>query len=119
MVLVDTSVWIDHLRNSNKELSALLLNGTIVMHEFILGELAIGNIKNRKEIIELLQNILYVPKVTIDEYLFFINKNRLFGKGIGFVDIHLLASAKLSGIPIWTLDKRLKEVASILGISYK
>ncbi|MCK5457703.1 MAG: PIN domain-containing protein [Melioribacteraceae bacterium] len=119
MVLVDTSVWIDHLRNSNKELGSLLLNGSVVMHEFILGELAIGNIKNRKEIIDLLQSISYVPKVTIDEYLFFINKNRLFGKGVGFVDINLLASAKLSGTPIWTLDKKLKEAALALSVAYK
>ncbi|VAX21424.1 PIN domain protein [hydrothermal vent metagenome] len=119
MVLVDTSVWIDHLRNNNKELSTLLLRGTVVMHEFVLGELASGNIKNRKEILELLQSILSIPKVTIEEYLFFVKEHRLFGKGIGFVDIHLLASAKLSGILLWTLDKKLREVASTLNLSYK
>ena len=96
MVLVDTSVWVDHFRNNNQNLSSLLLNGTVLMHEFILGELACGNIKNRNEIFTLLQNISTLPIVTIDEYLHFFNFNHLFGKGIGFVDIHLLASAKLS-----------------------
>lgn len=119
MVLIDTSVWIDHLRNNNSELSTLLLNGSVVMHEFILGELACGNIKNRKEIISLLQSIPTIPKITIDEYLFFINSKRLYGKGIGFVDIHLLASTKLSGFRIWTLDKKLKETAIRLKIDYK
>ncbi len=119
MVLVDTSVWVDHFRNNNQNLSSLLLNGTVLMHEFILGELACGNIKNRNELFTLLQNISTLPIVTIDEYLHFINSNHLFGKGIGFVDIHLLASAKLSDIPIWTFDKRLKEIAAILGVEYK
>ena len=119
MVLVDTSVWIDHFRNNNEELIRLLLNGTVVMQEFILGELACGNIKNRTEIISLLQSIPNVPKITIDEYLFFINAKRLYGKGLGFVDIHLLASVKLSDITIWTLDKKLEEAAIRLKIDYK
>lgn len=119
MVLVDTSVWIDHFRNNNQNLSSLLLKGSVSMHEFILGELACGNFKNRNEIFSLLNNISTLPIVTIDEYLYFLDSNHLFGKGIGFVDIHLLASAKLSNIPIWTFDKRLKEISAILGVDYK
>lgn len=118
MVLVDTSIWIDHLRNNNRTLSALLLNGSVLMHEFVLGELACGNIKNRKEILLLLQSIPQVPKITIEEYLTFTYSKQLFGKGLGFVDINLLASARLSDTKIWTLDKGLKEAATNQGINY-
>ena len=112
MILIDTSVWIDHFRNENKLLSSLLMQGAVVMHEFILGELAIGNFKNRKAILGLLDSIPKLSKLTHDEFLYFLEKNSFYGKGVGFIDIHLLGSTKLAGVKIWTLDKRLLELAN-------
>ena len=119
MVLVDTSVWINHLRNSDRHLEKLLLNGEVVCHPHIIGELACGNIKNRQEIISLLQALPQAPLVNFEEYLFFIEQNQLHEKGIGFVDIHLLASALLKQLPLWTADKRLKAASGALSIDYK
>jgi predicted nucleic acid-binding protein len=119
MVLVDTSVWVNHLRNSDKFLEKLLLNGDVVCHTHIIGELACGNIKNRKEIISLLQSLPMAVLIEFEEFLYFIEQNQLNGKGIGFVDIHLLASAQLSQIPLWTEDKRLMKVATELDLKYK
>lgn len=115
MVLVDTSIWINHLRNSDHHLEKLLFEGEVVCHPHIIGELACGNMKNRKEIISLLQSLPQTPLVEFEEFLFFIEQNQLHGKGIGFVDIHLLASAKLDQVSLWTADKRLKEVRVISG----
>ena len=119
MILVDSSVWIDHFRNENKLLSLQLLNGAVVMHEFILGELAIGNFKNHKTILSLLDSIPKLSKLTHDEFIFFLEKNSLQGKGVGFVEIHLLGSTKLAGIKIWTLDKRLLKLAANLNLNYE
>lgn len=119
MVIVDTSIWITHLRQGNRRLEELLLNAEVVCHQVIIGELACGNIKNRIEILSLLQSLPMIPAVEFDEFLFFINKNKLMGIGIGFVDIHLLASAKLSGTYLWTSDKKLKSAAISLNIAYK
>ena len=119
MILVDTSVWIDHLRKNDPHLQLLLLDGEVVCHPLVVGELVCGNLKNRKEIINLLQALPIVPQIEFEEYLYFVEEHKLFGKGIGYIDIHLLASAKLSQTKIWTLDKRLKSTAIELGISYK
>ena len=118
MVLVDTSVWVNHLRKGDIQLEELLLNGEVVCHPFVIGELACGNIKNRYEILTLLQSLPETPTIDLSEYLYFIEQNHLSGIGIGFVDVHLLASAKLSGIPLWTNDKRLKETAFKLKVFY-
>jgi len=118
MVLVDTSVWINHLRKGDIQFEELLLNGEVVCHPFVIGELACGNIKNRYEILTLLQSLPETPTIDLAEYLYFIEQNHLSGIGIGFVDVHLLASAKLSGIPLWTNDKRLKETALKLKVVY-
>lgn len=118
MVLVDTSVWVNHFRIGDIQLEELLLNGEIVCHPFVIGELACGNIKNRSEILPLLQALPEAPTVDLAEYLYFIEQNHLSGIVIGFVDVHLLASAKLSGISLWTNDKRLKETAVKLKVSY-
>ena len=95
MVLVDTSVWINHLRKSDRHLEKLLIDCKVICHIHIICELACGNISNRKEIISLLQALPQAPVIEFDEYLYFIEQNRLFGMSIGFVDIHLLASAQL------------------------
>ena len=118
MVLVDTSVWVNHLRKGDIQLEELLLNGEVVCHPFVIGELACGNIKNRYERLTLLQSLPETPTIDLAEYLYFIEQNHLSGIGIGFVDVHLLASAKLSGISLWTNDKRLKETALKLKVFY-
>jgi len=118
MVLVDTSVWVNHLRRGDIQLEELLRAEKVVCHPFVIGELACGNIKNRSEILALLQALPQAPTIDLSEYLYFIEQNHLSGIGIGFVDVHLLSSAKLSGIPLWTNDKRLKETALKLKIFY-
>ena len=119
MVLVDTSVWIDHLRKNDQHLQLLLIDGEVVCHPLVIGELVCGNLKNRKEIIGLLQALPMAPEIDFEEYLYFVEEHNLFGKGIGYIDIQLLASAKLSQTSLWTLDKRLNTVAIEFGINYK
>ena len=99
-------------------LEELLIDGEVLCHPFVIGELACGNIKNRSEILTLLQALPKAPTIDLAEYLYFIDQNHLSGIGIGFVDVHLLASAKLSGAPLWTYDKRLKGTARRLKVSY-
>ncbi len=116
MVLVDTSIWIDHLRSGNAKLTALLNDGEAAIHPFIIGELACGNLKNRKEIISLLHALPHIDKADDDEVLFFIEKHKLMGLGIGLIDIHLLASCKLGNSTILTKDKRLLDAANRLNL---
>jgi len=118
MILVDTSVWIDHFRQKNDNLDTLLYRGTVQMHEFIIGELAIGNFKNRKPILDLLESVPKLKKLSHDELMFFVNKYSLYGRGVGFVDIHLLAATKMANVKIWTLDKRLLKIAEEMNLNY-
>ena len=118
MVLVDTSVWVAHLRNGNIGLEALLNNSAVTCHPFIVGELACGNLKNRSEILSLLKALPMATHVEHEEVMQFIENYTLMGKGLGYIDIHLLASAMLTNITLWTLDKRLNEISSILNIEY-
>ncbi len=118
MILVDTSVWVAHLRKGDSHLSALLSDGEVACHPHVIGELACGHLQNRKEILSLLRNLPSLPTIDLEELLTFVESNRLFGSGIGFVDVHLLASAKLSGLPLWTLDQTLQSVARRLGLNY-
>lgn len=118
MVLVDTSIWIDHFKKGNPSLEKLLLDMDIICHPFIIGELACGNLRNRKEILSLLHSL---PKATVlehDEILYFIESKKLMGIGIGLIDVHLLASAYLTHSPLWTIDKKLLNASGALGISY-
>ena len=119
MVIVDTSIWVTHLRQGNRQLEKLLIDAEVMCHPFIIGELACGNLKNRNEIISLLQSLPMAPTIEFDEFLFFIDRNHLMGKGVGLVDVHLLASAQLSGVPLWTADKRLKSAADQLALTFK
>jgi predicted nucleic acid-binding protein len=119
MVLVDTSIWVAHLREGNPKLEKLLMDGEVMCHPFIIGELACGNLKNRGEIISLLQSLQMVVTIEFDEFLFFIERYHLMGKGIGFVDVHLLASAQLTGVPLWTADKKLKAAIEQLELAFK
>lgn len=118
MVLVDTSVWVNHFRRGEHRLAKLLMDAEVACHSFIIGELACGHIGNRAEILNLLQSLPLAPAINFDEYLYFVEHNQLYGIGIGFVDVHLLASAKLAGVPLWTNDKKLQHAASSLDLSY-
>jgi len=118
MVLVDTSIWVAHLRLGNRKLERLLIDGEVACHQFIIGELSCGNLKNRKEILSLLKSLPLAPVLDFDEFTFFIDRHRLMGIGIGFVDVHLLASARLSGMPLWTADKRLEAAAAQLSLDF-
>lgn len=118
MVLVDTSVWIDHLRHGDAGLTAALETGQVWMHSFVLGELACGNLRSRAEVLSLLQALPSMPVSTDKEALFFIDQHELMGRGIGYVDVHLLASARLGGTRLWTRDKRLHTVATELGLAH-
>ena len=95
------------------------MDAEVMCHPFIIGELACGNLKNRNEIISLLQSLPLAPTIEFDEFIFFIDRNHLMGKGVGFVDVYLLASAQLAGIPLWTSDKRLKSAADQLELTFK
>jgi predicted nucleic acid-binding protein len=119
MVLVDTSIWVIHLRRGSRQLEKLLIDAEVMCHPYIIGELACGNLKNRNEIISLLQSLPMGPTIEFDEFLFFLDRNHLMGKGVGFVDIHLLASAQLAGVPLWTAGKRLKSAADQLELTFK
>jgi predicted nucleic acid-binding protein len=119
MVLVDTSIWVTHLRQGSRQMEKLLMDAEVMCHPFIIGELACGNLKNRNEIIPLLQSLPMASTIECDEFLFFIDRNHLMGKDVGFVDIHLLASAQLTGVALWTADKRLKSAADQLALTFK
>jgi len=119
MILVDTSVWIDHLRNGNSDLAALLDQNNVVMHPMIVGELACGNLKNRTELLRLWQSLVSIPTASHEEVLYFIDQHELMGKGIGYIDVHLLAAVILkAGTILWTLDKRLAQIAGKLGCAW-
>ena len=120
MILVDSPVWIDHLHKSNSTLSRLLQSEDIVYcHDLVIGELAVGNIKNRGKILQMMQKLLKVPRVTESRALDFIDKYRLMGSGLSYVDAHLLASCQEFGFLLWTNDKKLAEIAKKFNISYK
>ena len=118
MVLVDTSVWVAHFRNGESGLESLLSDGHVVCHPCIIGELACGNLKNRSEILSLLHALPSAIHAEHEEVMHFIENNRLMGKGLGYIDMHLLVSAILSNLRLWTLDKKLNRVSLELGLEY-
>lgn len=118
MVLVDTSVWINHLNRKDKKLIELLEEGEVAIHPFIIGELSCGKIKNRTDILSSLQNLPFTSVLTLKEFLIFTEANKLMGNGLGFVDIHLLGSSVLTGYKLFTYDKKLNDTAKILNISF-
>jgi len=117
MILVDTSVWVDHLRRNNLRLRELLEEGSALAHPFVVGELACGSIRNRDVILGHLSALPSACVADHEEVLRWIQIERLFGQGLGWIDFHLLASARLTGAHLWTLDRRLNRVASRLRIS--
>ena len=118
MVLVDTSVWVDHLRRGMVGLDIPLSEGQVLCHPFIVGELACGNLKNRSDILSLLQTLPAVRSAEHEEVMLFIEKHRLMGKGLGYIDVHLLTSSLLSRAQFWTHYKRLGNAAASLGIRF-
>jgi predicted nucleic acid-binding protein len=112
MILVDTSVWIDHLRRGDPALITALEAGRVLIHPFIVGELACGHLKRRAELLMLLRALPQAPVATDDEALGLIETRHLMGRGIGYVDVHLLASVALAGTArLWTRGRRLAAVA--------
>lgn len=117
MILVDTSVWVAHLRQGSIGLGKLLNEGLVLCHPFIVGELACGNLKQRDDILTYLQALPRVIQAGHGEVLQLIERYRLMGKGLGYIDMHLLASSLLTKIPLWTLDQNLHELAAKLGVA--
>ncbi|OQY00957.1 MAG: VapC toxin family PIN domain ribonuclease [Desulfobacteraceae bacterium 4572_130] len=118
MVLADTCVWVKHFRKGQKHLIQLLEQGFVVCHPFIIGELACGGLKNRSEIIQLLEALPKVDVLEHAEIMEFIETRKLMSIGIGYVDIHLLGSSLLSSTPLWTFDKSLAKAANLQNIDY-
>ncbi|MEO7085162.1 MAG: type II toxin-antitoxin system VapC family toxin [Gemmatimonadaceae bacterium] len=119
MILADTSVWIDHLKARSARLSAALEAGLVMMHPFVVGELACANLRNRRELLSLWHDLPPSPMATDAEALAFIDAHKLMGSGLGYIDVHLLASTVLAdAATIWTKDKRLAAVASKLALAY-
>jgi predicted nucleic acid-binding protein len=117
LILVDTSVWVDHLRRKNARLEAALLDGQVISHPFVIGELALGHLLRRREILGLLSELPQATLATHEEVLALVDRHHLAGAGIGWIDAHLLASAALTGVSFWTLDRRLGAVAARLVLS--
>jgi predicted nucleic acid-binding protein len=118
MILVDTSVWIDHLRSGDERLASLLNAGSVLIHPFVIGELALGNLRHRDTVLTLLQGLAFATTAIDDEVLAFISRRGLAGRGIGYVDAHLLAATMLTaGVAFWTKDKRLAGIAADLGLA--
>jgi predicted nucleic acid-binding protein len=116
VILVDTSVWIDHLRVGNERLRALLQNDQVLCHPFIIGELACGNLHNRNEVLHLLEALPGTPVADHTEVLHLINTHRLYGQGLGWIDAHLLVSALRTGCELWTSDRLLHALADRVGL---
>jgi predicted nucleic acid-binding protein len=118
MILLDTSVWVDHLRRGDSSVVQVLESGQAAAHAFVIGELACGNLRSRARVIDLLQALQQLAMATDDEVLHFIERHKLMGRGIGYVDAHLLAAAAIGSSLLWTRDKRLREIATELGVAY-
>ncbi|MDE1186230.1 MAG: type II toxin-antitoxin system VapC family toxin [Pantoea sp.] len=120
MILVDTSVWIDHLRSREDAVEFLLKRKQLLLHPFVIGEIALGNLKDGDAILDMLSKLPQAATASQEEFLFLIRQYSLLGSGIGFVDAHLLATAKLKQqARVWTRDKRLAKVALRLDVAYE
>lgn len=119
MILVDTSVWIDHFRSGDATLARLLDNNAVLAHPWVTGELALGNLSSRDEVIGLLRGLPQATMADDDEVLRLIEQEALYGAGIGYVDAQLIAATRLtSDAALWTRDKRLAAVAARLGLGF-
>jgi predicted nucleic acid-binding protein len=118
VILADTSVWVDHLRVGDNMFAGLLDQGLILLHPFVTGELALGQLRQRKIILEALSEIPKAKIADAAEVLTFIDRHALFGRGIGYVDVHLLASVRLTAARLWTRDNRLRRIAEELDLGF-
>ena len=119
MTLVDTSVWIDHLRAGDEELARLLQSTQVLIHPYIIGELACGNLRSRLEIMSLLTDLPTITVAANSEVLFFIEQQNLMGQGIGYIHAHLLAAVALDRpVRLWSREKRLVAAATKLGLDH-
>jgi predicted nucleic acid-binding protein len=116
VILVDTSVWIDHLRTGSGRLKSLLQDDQVLCHPFVIGELACGNLHNRNEVLHLLEALPAAPVADHTEVLHLVNAHRLYGQGLGWIDAHLLASALITGCELWTSDRLLHSLADRIGL---
>jgi predicted nucleic acid-binding protein len=119
MILADTTLWVEHLRHRHSGLSRVLENGEVLTHPFVIGEVLCGNLRNRSKILGLLNLLPSSEIAEHDEVIRFVESRQLFGKGIGWVDAHLLAAALLSNATLWTLDKRLAKLSTQIGLAYR
>ena len=118
MILVDTSVWVDHLRRDNAALVKLLHSGRVLVHPFVIGEVALGQMRQRKVILAALLDLPHAQVATEQEAMSFIERHTLYGRGVGYVDVHLLAAVRLTpGVQLWTNDNRLQRVAVQLDMT--
>lgn len=117
MILVDTSVWVEHLRRGLPRLATLLQEGKVLIHSWVIGELACGNLRNRADVLELLQGLPAAVVASDQEVLLMIEQHQLMGRGVGYIDAHLLASAKLSHCQLWTQDRRLAVLTEERGLA--
>jgi predicted nucleic acid-binding protein len=117
MILADTSIWIDHLRLANPTLAGSLSKGLVVIHSFVIGELAMGSLKDRKLLVQSLSDLPAARQAEDDEVLAFVEASKIHGRGIGYLDAHLLASARLTAALLWTRDRRLSIVAKEMGLA--
>jgi len=118
MILIDTSIWIEHLRYGDPILVGLLNAGRVLTHPFVIGEIALGILRHRERVIDLLSDLPSATPANNEEILSFISTQGLYGRGIGYVDAHLLAATQLTaGASLWTKDRRLAQTATELGIS--
>ncbi len=120
MILVDTSVWVDHLRRGDARLAALLESASVLVHPFVTGEIACGSLAARSVVLGLLQDLPTATVASPDEVLGFVDRHRLWGRGVGYVNVHLLASVALTHhARLWTRDRRLRAAAEDLGVAYR
>lgn len=118
MIIVDTSVWIDHLKVGDSKLAELLENGRVLAHPFVTGEIALGSLRQRSAVLDALCNLPQATVASENEVLMFIESGKLYSIGIGYVDAHLLAAAQLTpGLTIWTRDRRLREASVRLQLA--
>lgn len=119
MILVDTSIWVEHLRAANPHLMDVLADLRVAIHPFVVGELAVGNLRDRSTVLSTLQGLPEAVRAQDSEVLSFVHAQRLHGRGLSYIDVHLLASSMLSeNSLLWTSDRRLHESAQELGIAY-
>ena len=119
MILVDSSIWIEHLRRESATVSLLLASHRMLVHPFVIGEIAVGNLRNRRQVLDTLRDLPAAVVASDEEVLEFIDRYLLAGRGLGYIDVHLLAAARLSDAGLWTADKRLQASAELLSLSAK